>query len=201
MRRLRAHKDGMHNRKGDLDQSRVVFWDDFTTPSLAVKWEGTGIGVYTTGSGYVWSNTSSKYITPLMRFDFTKVVHIQFWYKYDSAGGARDLAIYPKHVGCSETGFLPYLNLCTYTYPTYNIFGEGQQNTAFTPIGSGTWAKVDLIYGRDVHRIYVDEVLKITRTERLCYPNVAINVDVHGTFSMKKFSVRYSDSPFLACFS
>jgi len=54
-----ANKDGICSRRGDLDRSRVVFWDDFTTPSLAVKWEGTGIGVYTTGSGYVWSNTLS----------------------------------------------------------------------------------------------------------------------------------------------
>jgi len=59
------------------------------------------------------------------------------------------------------------------------------------------WGKIDVIWARDVHRLYYNDALKVTQTERLCHPLATLSVDVHGTFSMKNFSVRYLESPIL----
>lgn len=188
----------MHNRRIHLDHSEIVFWDDFTSASLGTKWEGTGVGVYTTGSGYLYSNTLSKYIVPICpRLDLTKIIHVSFQYKYDGAGGSREITWGLKAVSASDGFIVPWVNLCNTSYPSYNLFGAGQSNTSWSPPSAGTWGKVDVIWARDVHRLYYNDVLKVTRTERLYHPTAVLWIDVHGTYYMKNFSMRYLESSFL----
>jgi hypothetical protein len=198
MRRYSTKPDGRLLDRNLLEPNPIVFYDDFYTPSLAGKWRGSGVGVYTTGSGYVYYAGVGYKIYPLMCFDFSKIVHLAFRYKYDSSGGGKDLTIIPVY-GPSDSGLQNLMiNCTTSSYPSYNIFGPGQYNTSYSPVpGPNIWTKVDVIFSRGVQRLYQNDVLKVTRYEHVLFTEVTFFVDVHGTFYMRDFVVRYVDAPWL----
>lgn len=201
MRRWLAQREGMHGRRGDLDQSGIAFYDDFYTPSLAGKWRGSGVGVYTTGSGYVFSNATqgTTQIRPLMNFDFSKIVHLTFSYQYQTTGGGRDLTLYPTASWSDSTGVSNLQVNCTNSgYPQYNIFGPSANNIAWSPVpGTYTWTRIDVFFSPAVQRLYAGLALKVTRTEYIPYSHMTFTIDLHGGFYMRDFRVRYADAPFL----
>lgn len=201
MRRWRAHRDGMQNRRSDLDQSGVVFYDDFYTPSLAGKWRGSGVGVYSTGGGYVFSNATqgTTLLVPLVPFDFTKIIHVSFTYQYQSTGGGRDLTMLPRPVFSDSLSVANLqVNCCNTSYPQYNIFGPGANNTAWSPVPSAyTWTRIDVFFSPAVQRLYANQTLKVTRTEYIPYSHMNLTFDIHGGFYMKDLKVRYAEAPFL----